>query len=69
MDIFRRLLDEFQCAECRSRCSGPGHASEPPPGGGYGLVGLAERVRTQGGRLSAGPRLDGGFEVEAVLPA
>jgi signal transduction histidine kinase len=39
------------------------------PSGGYGLVGLAERVRTLGGRLSAGPRLDGGFEVEAVLPA
>jgi signal transduction histidine kinase len=38
-------------------------------GGGYGLVGLAERVRTLGGRLTAQPRLDGGFEVEAVLPA
>ncbi|RBY92544.1 sensor histidine kinase [Blastococcus sp. TF02A-30] len=39
------------------------------PGGGYGLVGLAERVRTLGGRFTAGPRLDGGFCVEAVLPA
>jgi signal transduction histidine kinase len=38
------------------------------PGGGYGLVGLAERVRTLGGRLTAEPRLDGGFAVEAVLP-
>jgi signal transduction histidine kinase len=38
-------------------------------GGGFGLVGLAERVRTLGGRLTAGPRLDGGFCVEAVLPA
>jgi signal transduction histidine kinase len=37
--------------------------------GGFGLVGLAERVRTLGGRLDAGPRLDGGFVVEAVLPA
>ncbi|WP_138731497.1 sensor histidine kinase [Modestobacter excelsi] len=37
-------------------------------GGGYGLVGLAERVRTLGGRLTAEPRLDGGFGVEAVLP-
>jgi signal transduction histidine kinase len=37
--------------------------------GGYGLVGLGERVRTLGGRLTVGPRLDGGFEVEAVLPA
>jgi signal transduction histidine kinase len=48
--------------------SGPGRASEPAPGGGYGLVGLAERVRTLGGRLTAQPRLDGGFEVEAELP-
>jgi signal transduction histidine kinase len=39
------------------------------PSGGYGLLGLGERVRTLGGRLSAGPRLDGGFEIEAVLPA
>jgi len=48
--------------------NGPGHAAEPAPGGGYGLVGLAERVRTLGGRLTAEPRLDGGFLVEAVLP-
>ena len=58
------------------RAGRPGHersgdraAADGAPGGGYGLVGLAERVRTLGGRLSAGPRLDGGFEVEAVLPA
>jgi signal transduction histidine kinase len=49
--------------------NGPGHPAEPPPGGGYGLVGLAERVRTLGGRFTAEPRLDGGFCVEAVLPA
>jgi signal transduction histidine kinase len=48
--------------------NGPGHASEPAFGGGYGLVGLGERVRTLGGRLTAEPRLDGGFVVEAVLP-
>jgi signal transduction histidine kinase len=40
-----------------------GHA-----GGGFGLVGLGERVRTLGGRLLAEPRVDGGFVVEAVLP-
>jgi signal transduction histidine kinase len=39
-----------------------------PPSGGFGLVGLAERVRTLGGTLTAEPRLDGGFAVEAVLP-
>jgi signal transduction histidine kinase len=44
----------------------PVHASA---GGGFGLVGLRERVRTLNGTLRAEPRLDGGFVVEAVLPA
>ncbi|MGY1605914.1 MULTISPECIES: sensor histidine kinase [unclassified Geodermatophilus] len=47
----------------------PSHVPDAVPGGGFGLVGLAERVRTLGGRLRAEPRLDGGFDVEAVLPA
>jgi signal transduction histidine kinase len=47
----------------------PPHAATDAPGGGFGLVGLAERVRTLGGRLTAEPRLDGGFQVKAVLPA
>jgi len=38
-------------------------------GGGFGLVGLRERVRTLDGSLRAEPRLDGGFLVEAVLPS
>jgi len=38
-------------------------------GGGFGLVGLSERVRTLDGRLKTEPRLDGGYLVEAVLPA
>jgi signal transduction histidine kinase len=47
----------------------PNHAPAGASGGGYGLVGLAERVRTLGGRLTAEPRLDGGFEIDAELPA
>jgi signal transduction histidine kinase len=35
---------------------------------GYGLVGLAERVKLVGGRLESGPRPEGGFRVRAVLP-
>jgi signal transduction histidine kinase len=46
----------------------PSGSAAGAPSGGYGLVGLAERVRTLGGRLTTGPRLDGGFQVEAVLP-
>ena len=37
-------------------------------GSGFGLVGLAERVRALGGDLTAGETSDGGFAVHAVLP-
>jgi signal transduction histidine kinase len=47
--------------------SGP---TRPPPGGsgGYGLVGMRERVALLKGRLSAGRDPDGGWRVEAWLP-
>ncbi|GAA2882679.1 hypothetical protein Acy02nite_04950 [Actinoplanes cyaneus] len=35
---------------------------------GYGLVGLTERVRAAGGRISSGPGVDGGWVVDAVFP-
>ncbi|MEU1047657.1 histidine kinase [Streptomyces sp. NPDC005897] len=41
----------------------------PGPGGGYGLIGMRERARTSGGRLSAGSLPQGGFAVTAELPA
>ncbi len=39
-----------------------------PSDGGFGLVGLTERVRADGGELAAGPHPDGGFRVSARLP-
>ena len=36
--------------------------------GGFGLVGLAERVRGDGGQVTAGPGPDGGFTVSARIP-
>ena len=39
------------------------------PRGGYGLVGMRERVALLGGRLSAGADPAGGWTVEAVVPA
>jgi signal transduction histidine kinase len=47
----------------------PRDAPTALPGGGFGLVGLRERVRMLDGTLQAGPRLDGGFCVEAVVSA
>ncbi|MEU5881291.1 histidine kinase [Spirillospora sp. NPDC047279] len=38
------------------------------PSGAFGLVGLGERVEALGGRIHAGPRPEGGWEVVAVLP-
>jgi signal transduction histidine kinase len=40
----------------------------PTDGQGNGLAGMRERVAMFGGQLSAGPLLEGGFQVEAVLP-
>jgi signal transduction histidine kinase len=35
---------------------------------GYGLVGLTERVRAVGGRITAGPGIEVGWVVDAALP-
>jgi signal transduction histidine kinase len=43
-------------------------AAAVPAGGGHGLAGMRERVALLGGRLSAGPRADGGFAVRAEVP-
>jgi len=43
------------------------HVTATPPDG-FGLTGMAERVRAVGGQLDHGPTADGGFRVRAVLP-
>jgi signal transduction histidine kinase len=43
-------------------------AAAPRDRHGYGLVGLTERVRAIGGRISAGPGIEGGWIVDAALP-
>jgi signal transduction histidine kinase len=45
---------------------GPGAAA--PVAGGHGLVGMRERVALYGGRLDAGRRAGGGFQVSVKLP-
>jgi signal transduction histidine kinase len=52
--------------------AGPGPRSAPARSFGqrprYGLVGLSERVTMVGGTLTAGPRADAGWIVEADIP-
>nr|WP_201469973.1 sensor histidine kinase [Microbacterium hydrocarbonoxydans] len=48
--------------------NGPTAAPSAPPGGGYGLRGMRERVELLGGSFTAGPTADGGWEVAASLP-
>ncbi|MEM6808835.1 MAG: sensor histidine kinase [Pseudomonadota bacterium] len=45
-----------------------GTGSDGAHSGGHGIVGMRERVEMLGGRLHAGARTEGGFEVRAELP-
>ncbi|MEW2360163.1 histidine kinase [Spirillospora sp. NPDC029432] len=45
-----------------------GRGAAGAAGGGFGIVGMAERARSVGGTAEAGPGPDGGFTVTAVLP-
>jgi signal transduction histidine kinase len=46
----------------------PARTGAPRERPGYGLVGLTERVRAVGGRISAGPGIEGGWVVDAAFP-
>jgi signal transduction histidine kinase len=45
----------------------PGDQISPTQAGGYGLIGLRERVRRIDGDFHAGVRVNGGYQVRAVL--
>ncbi|RQX02931.1 sensor histidine kinase [Micromonospora arida] len=57
--------------EVTDRGVGTGRAGTAPADdeGGHGLAGMRERVAALGGRLTTGPRAEGGFRVYAMLPA
>ncbi|WP_235022551.1 sensor histidine kinase [Amycolatopsis alkalitolerans] len=66
VDVLAETLD----GELHVRVSDDGRAPDPRPAGGsggYGLVGMRERVELLHGRLTAGPA-EGGWVVEAWLP-
>jgi signal transduction histidine kinase len=48
--------------------NGLGHANLHTQGPGLGLIGMRERVSALGGRLQAGPRTGGGFQVRVEIP-
>lgn len=51
--------------------NGAGHGTAAPggpPGSGFGLLGLRERVAILGGQMTARPLSGGGFEVAVTLP-
>jgi signal transduction histidine kinase len=48
--------------------TGTGTRAVPNPGGGFGMVGMRERVQSAGGRFEAGPHPEGGFTVATELP-
>ncbi|WP_103353903.1 sensor histidine kinase [Amycolatopsis sp. CA-128772] len=65
------VVAEVQGAELHLRVTDDGRATAHRPAGGsggYGLVGMRERVALLKGRLSAGRGPDGGWRVEAWLP-
>ena len=48
--------------------NGRGTAAPTGPGGGNGLPGMVERAALHGGKVTAAPTLDGGFELLVELP-
>jgi signal transduction histidine kinase len=59
---------DFRAAELAIRVADDGRGGAPDSGG-YGIAGMRERVALLGGDFTAGPRPEGGFLVEARLPA
>lgn len=64
-----RLSVEGDTANVVVTDDGPSRTAHLAPGAGRGLAGITERVRLFGGRLTAGPPVDGpGWVVSAELP-
>jgi signal transduction histidine kinase len=64
------VVIEFTPRELVLQVSDRGRARPGMPlrGGGNGITGMRHRASAVGGTLEAGPRPDGGFRVEALLP-
>jgi len=67
VEVRQRLLDR-KAAEKPKSNSGSNRMPSPIPGGGVGLIGLAERATLAGGRLEHGPTDGGEYLLRAWLP-
>ncbi|MEU9123818.1 ATP-binding protein [Streptomyces sp. NPDC048506] len=63
-----RIADDGGAPARLSEQAAAGGTSRPEAGGGFGLAGLTERAEAMGGRLTAGPAAEDGWELTAVLP-
>ena len=66
-----RIREQWSSRQLRIRIDDDGRGSASESDGhrpGYGLLGMRERVESVGGTLSSGPRANGGFSVDAVVP-
>lgn len=61
-----RVVGVDECVQLTVDDDGVGGNSGSTPG--FGVPGMAERTKLLGGRFSAGPRSDGGWNVTAELP-
>jgi signal transduction histidine kinase len=63
------VLLEYGSAELTVSVTDDGTAApRGPEAAGHGLIGMTERVRLYQGKITAGPRPEGGFAVVAALP-
>ena len=66
-DVWVRRTPDWLLVRVANDGAAP-RAAMPREAPGYGLVGLTERVRAVGGRITAGPGIGGGWVVDAALP-
>jgi signal transduction histidine kinase len=63
-----RVTGDRDCVRLTVRDDGDAGTAAADPSSGYGLVGMTERATLLGGSLEAGPNVDSGWTVTAVLP-